>query len=225
MLASIINLFFPKVCFACNHLLTDNEIYVCTDCRHHLPVTNYHLNFDKSVLKIFYGRAKIENATALLRFEKKGITQQLIHNLKYKGYENVGVFLGQWLGAELKNIPHYKNIDAVIPVPLHKKKLKKRGYNQVAKFAKEIALQLDTEYIDTALIKVSNTTSQVTKNRISRWTNNQEIFTLQNKEKITNKHILLVDDLITTGATMEACILVINKAENVKISVASMAIA
>jgi ComF family protein len=225
MLQSVLNLFFPEVCFACNLKLGDNETYVCTSCRHLLPVTNFHLDSKETVLKTFYGRAKVENATALLRFEKKGITQQLLHNLKYKGYEEVGTFLGKWLGSELKDIEEYKHIDIVVPVPLHKNKLKKRGYNQVAKFAIEIAKQLEIDYEDNVLIKVSNVTSQVTKNRFSRWTDNEEFFTIQNKEKINNKHILLVDDIITTGATMEACIAVLNKAKNVKVSVASMAIA
>ena len=160
-----------------------------------------------------------------MRFEKKGITQQLIHNLKYKGHEDVGLFLGKWLGAELKTVNEYKSINMVIPVPLHKKKLKKRGYNQVAKFAQEIAKQLEVEYVDDVLIKITNVSSQVTKNRFNRWVNNEELFTIQNKEKINNKHVLLVDDIITTGATMEACIAVLNKVDNVKISVASMAIA
>ncbi|MFL0353398.1 ComF family protein [Xanthomarina sp. GH4-25] len=225
MLQSVFDLFFPKVCFACQLQLGDNEAYVCTSCRHKLPVTNYHLDGDLSVSKIFYGREKIEQATALLRFEKKGITQQLIHNLKYKGHEDVGVFLGKWLGAELKTVNTYKTIHAIIPVPLHKNKLKKRGFNQVARFAEEIAKQLEVEYLDNVLIKVSNTTSQVSKSRFSRWTNNEEFFTIQNKEKINDKHILLVDDIITTGATMEACIAVLHKAKNVKVSVASMAIA
>ena len=221
MLQSILDLFFPKVCFACNLQLGDNESYVCTNCRHKLPVTDYHLDSDQTVLKTFYGRAKVEHATALLRFEKKGITQQLIHNLKYKGHEDVGLFLGKWLGAELKTVNEYKSINMVIPVPLHKKKLKKRGYNQVAKFAQEIAKQLEVEYVDDVLIKITNVSSQVTKNRF----NSEELFTIQNKEKINNKHVLLVDDIITTGATMEACIAVLNKVDNVKISVASMAIA
>lgn len=225
MLTSVLNLFFPKVCFACQFQLSDFEHYVCTHCRHSLPVTNFHLDNDDTVLKAFYGRAKIEQATALLRFEKKSITQQLMHNLKYKGYQEIGVFLGQWLGAELKELKAYQNIDVVIPVPLHKKKLRKRGYNQVAKFGQEIALQLEIDYYDDVLIKITNTTSQVNKSRFSRWINNEELFAIQNKEKIQGKHILLVDDVITTGATMEACISVLNKAENVKISLASMAIA
>lgn len=225
MLQSVINLFFPKVCYACHDLLNDNEQDICTDCRNNLPVTNFHFNDDDTVLKVFYGRVKIEHATALLRFEKKGMVQQLIHGLKYKGQEKIGVFLGDWLGGELKTVQAYEDIDVVIPVPLHKKKLKKRGYNQVSKFGQQIAAALNVPYIDQVLLKETNTESQVLKKRLARWNDNNELFTLQNKNTIANKHILLVDDLITTGATMEACITILNQAENIKISVASMAIA
>ncbi|WP_418511087.1 ComF family protein [Corallibacter sp.] len=225
MLSAIINLFFPKVCYACNGLLHDHESYICTTCRHDLPVTNFHFNDDLTVSKTFYGRAVIEQATALLRFTKKGITQKLIHNLKYKNHEEIGVFLGDWLGSELKTIESYKNIDIVIPVPLHKKKLKKRGYNQVAKFAQQIAKALDAEYTSSVLIKVTNTASQVHKNRFSRLLNTHEIFVVKNNSEIEGKHILLVDDIITTGATLEACINVLSNANNVKISIATMAIA
>src|SRR5690606_4318907 len=132
MAKSLINLFFPKVCYACLNLLNDNEFTICVSCRHHLPVTNFHFNNDDTICKVFYGRAQIETGTALFRFEKKGLVQQLIHGLKYKGYEQISPFLGDWLGGELETIPNYKDIDVVIPVPLHKNKLKQRGYNQVA---------------------------------------------------------------------------------------------
>ena len=225
MFKAIIDLFFPKVCYACHKVLNDYEEDLCTNCRNELPVTNFHFNQDDNVSKVFYARVKVEYGTALFRFEKKGLVQQLIHNLKYKGQESIGVFLGDWLGGELKTVKEYSEIDIVIPVPLHKNKLKKRGYNQVAKFAQHIATALNAQYVDNVLLKVTNTQSQVLKNRFARWTNNEELFTLQNTSAIANKHILLVDDLITTGATMEACINVLNQAENVKISVASMAIA
>jgi len=225
MLLSILNVLFPETCNCCSQCLGDNEKYICTNCRHSLPVTNFHKTNDNTVKKIFYGRAKIEQATALFRFEKKGIVQQLIHRLKYKGQENIGLFLGEWLGEELKAIEHYKTIDIVIPIPLHKNKKRTRGYNQVSKFGMKITEALDIEYIDDVLIKVTNTTSQVTKKRFARWNNNKEIFSSNNLDRIANKHILLVDDIITTGATLEACILELNKADNVKISIATMAIA
>ena len=225
MFKAIIDLFFPKVCYACHEVLNDHEQDICTDCRNNLPVTNFHFHKDNNVSKVFYARVKVEYGTALFRFEKKGLVQQLIHNLKYKGQESIGVFLGDWLGGELKTVKEYSEIDMVIPVPLHKNKLKKRGYNQVAKFAEHIASALNVKYVDNVLLKVTNTDSQVLKSRFARWTNNEELFTLQNKSTIANKHILLVDDLITTGATMEACINVLNQAKNIKISVACMAIA
>ena len=225
MLTSLIDVLFPKVCLGCNAMLTDYEKYICTSCRHELPITNFHLNQDETIKKIFYGRAQIEQATSLLRFQKKGIVQHLIHNLKYKGYQDIGIFLGEWLGEELKTLPKYKKIDVVIPVPLHPKKLKKRGYNQVAKFAQHLAAALEKDYLDDVLIKQTNTSSQVYKNRLERWTSPKEQLVLQNNYKIKGKHILLVDDIITTGATLEACIEVLNSEENHKISIATIAFA
>lgn len=225
MLNSILNLFFPKVCYACSYLLTDNETNICTSCRHNLPVTNYHFENNNTVEKVFYGRVKIEQATALLKFQKKGIVQHLLHNLKYRGHETISKVLGEWLGNELKTIDAYNNIDIVIPVPLHKNKLRKRGYNQVAKFGIEIAKALNAEYIDNVLIKTTATKTQVLKKRMARWNNANEIFNIINSTRIKGKHILLVDDIITTGATIEACANMLNKAKNIKISIATMAIA
>ncbi|MFD0834437.1 ComF family protein [Mariniflexile aquimaris] len=225
MFKPLVNLFFPKVCYACLNILSDNEDTICVNCRHDLPVTNFHFDNDDSVAKALYGRAKIEHGTALFRFEKKGLVQQLIHGLKYKGYETIGYALGDWLGGELNELDHYRTVDVVIPVPLHKNKLKKRGYNQVAKFGQQIAKALEAHYEDDVLIKVTNTTSQTTKSRFTRWNNTDELFTIKNINSIENKHVLLVDDLITTGATLEACITVLQKAKNVKISIATMAIA
>jgi len=225
VIKNLLNLFFPKLCFGCSLFLVDNEDYVCTKCRHDLPVTNFHFNNSNTVEKVFYGRVKIEQATSLLLFEKKGIVQQLLHNLKYKGYEDIGVFLGKWIGHELSTVKAYSNIDVIIPVPLHKKKQRKRGYNQVAKFGIEIAKALNADYIDNVLIKTTDTKTQVFKKRIARWNSNNEVFTIKNLNLINGKHILLVDDIITTGATIESCANVLNKAKNIKISVASIAIA
>ena len=190
-----------------------------------LPVTNFHFDDNDAVKKVLYGRAKVENGTALFRFEKKGLVQQLIHGLKYKGYENIGFLLGNWLGGELKDVDEYKAIDIVIPVPLHKKKLKKRGYNQVAKFGQQIAKALNSEYKDDVLVKITNTKSQTSKGRFTRWTNSDELFALKNISAIDGKHILLVDDIITTGSTAESCATELLKIDNIKLSLATMAIA
>lgn len=225
MIKDLLDLFFPKVCYGCTNYLKDYEKYLCTHCRHELPLTNFHLTNDDAVKKVLYGRTQLENATALLRYEKQGIVQRLLHNLKYRGYEEIGKFLGEWLGEDLKKIDAFKAIDFVIPVPLHPKKQRKRGYNQVAKFGQEIAKALKVEYTDTLLQKKTNTASQVYKNRLARWFNPEEHFVCSNLERIKGKHILLVDDIITTGATIEACIEVLNAQENHKISLATMAIA
>jgi len=225
MFKSVLNIFFPKVCYACLGALGDYEDMICVDCRHNLPVTNFHFDNSKAIQKVLYGRCKIEHGTALFRFEKKSLVQQLIHGLKYKGYQNIGVLLGNWLGTELQQVNAYRDIDMIIPVPLHKKKLRSRGYNQVEKFGQHIAKALNVAYIDNVLVKISNTKSQTKKGRMARWVNSEELFDIQNLSSIENKHILLVDDIITTGATMEACILVLNRAKNIKISIATMAIA
>ncbi|WP_452220655.1 ComF family protein [Lacinutrix salivirga] len=198
---------------------------ICTSCRHNLPLTNFHIDKNDHIKKVFYGRANIAEGTALFWFIKRGIVQQLIHNLKYRGQENIGTLLGDWLGEELKQTEHYSAIDIVIPVPLHHKKLKTRGYNQVAKFGQSLAQCLDAEYSDDVLVKLTNTISQVHKKRLARWQDKNEVFTAQNLKAIEGKHILLVDDIITTGATMEACYNELNKAKNIKISIATMAIA
>ncbi len=224
MIKNLLNLFFPKVCESCNGILGDNEQVVCTSCRHHLPVTNFHFENSETVKKTVYGRVKLENATALFHFSKKGMVQQLLHNLKYRGHEQIGSFLGQWLGQELSTLDAYGAIDVVIPVPLHRSKLRKRGYNQVAKFGKEIAKALNAEYNESVLIKTKSTKTQVFKKRLLRW-NDKALFDISENQSLKGKHILLVDDIITTGATVEACALVLLKIDNITLSVATMAIA
>ncbi len=225
MIKNLLNLFFPVVCEACNAVLRDNEVVICTSCRHQLPVTNYHFNNSEAVKKIVYGRVKLENATALLHFSKKGIVQQILHNLKYRGHEQISAFLGKWLGSELNKIETYKTIDIVVPVPLYKTKLRKRGYNQVAEFGKEIANALNAEYNDSVLVKTKSSKTQVFKGRLKRWNDDGALFNITENESLKGKHILLVDDIITTGATVEACASVLLKIDNIKLSLATMAIA
>lgn len=224
MVKNLLNLFFPKVCLGCNGYLGDNESYICTSCRHQLPLTNFHLDDNDALKNVFYGRIKLEQATALLHFSKKGIVQQLMHNLKYRGHQDVGLFLGAWLGEELKTIDAYKQIDVVIPVPLHSSKLRKRGYNQVTKFGQEIAKALNVKYNTGVLQKTLATKTQVFKDRLLRTSGNAATFSISENTTLKGKHILLVDDIITTGATIESCVNALLKIEGVKISVAAMAV-
>lgn len=203
----------------------NNERVICINCRHELPVTNFPFDNDNPVQKVFYGRVKLEYASALLLFQKKGNVQKLMHQLKYRGHREISEFLGQWMGAILAGVQLPSKIDAVIPVPLHKKKLRSRGFNQVEDFGQEIALSLGVPYIDNVLLKKSFTTTQTLKARLSRWGNIEETFVLANPGLIQNKHVLLVDDIITTGATLEACSGVLKEAGGIKISIASMALA
>jgi len=221
----LLNLFFPKVCEACNDALTDNELVVCTNCRHLLPVTNFHFNNTEAVKKMVYGRVQLEQATALLHFSKKGIVQQLLHNLKYRGHQHISSFLGQWLGAELDTTHTYDTIDVVVPVPLYKTKLRQRGYNQVAGFGKEIAKALNAAYNEDVLIKTKPTKTKVFKGRLSRWNDEDAVFAISEAVSLKGKHILLVDDIITTGATVEACAAQLLKIDNIKLSLVTMAIA
>lgn len=210
---------------ACEGELIEESQLICIDCRHSLPVTNFHFDDSDYVKKVFYGRLQLENATALLRFHKKGIVQQLMHNLKYRGHEEIGELLGNWLGEELKTLKNYQDIDVVIPVPLYKRNLKKRGYNQVEKFGRCIANALNSSYLDDILVKTTATKTQVFKKREARWQRSNQIFAIQNEDQLKGKHILLVDDIITTGATIEACANVLNKTYQNRLSVATMAIA
>ena len=174
---------------------------------------------------MLYGRVELQNATALLHFSKKGLVQELLHNLKYRGHEQIGKFLGDWLGGELQSIEVYKNIGVIVPVPLHKNKRRERGYNQVTKFGEAIAKALNTEYDEGVLIKVKHSKTQVFKDRITRFDDANTRFALGNTDGLSGKHILLVDDIITTGATIEACVTLLERIPDVKISVATMAIA
>ena len=174
---------------------------------------------------MFYGRVPIKQATALLWFKKKSIVQQLLHNLKYKSHEDIGLFLGEWLGEELSEKKTYQSIEVVVPVPLHKLRQRKRGYNQVHTFAKAIADKLQVECNTSVLQKTKATETQVFKDRLKRWNDDNTIFSVSNTNDFKGKHILLVDDVITTGATIEACANALLKIEGIKISVATMAIA
>ena len=225
MFQNVVNLFFPQICEACKLPLKDNEHVVCIACRHELPITNFHFENNDAVKKILYGRVQLQHATALLHFSKKGLVQELLHNLKYRGHEQVGEFLGDWLGGELQSIPHYKDINVVIPVPLHRKKKRERGYNQVTKFGQSIAKALDVDFDENTLVKIKHSRTQVFKDRITRFDDANTRFALGKTENLVAKHILLVDDIITTGATIEACALLLQAIPDIKISVATMAIA
>ncbi|WP_299398433.1 phosphoribosyltransferase family protein [uncultured Gelidibacter sp.] len=225
MVKNLLNLFFPQICLSCDNQLEDNELHVCTSCRHELPLTNFENIQQNEVAKILYGRVQLKYASSLLWFSKKGLVQHLLQNLKYKGHEEVGEFLGIWLGEELSKLEGFRTVDVVVPVPLHSKRLRQRGYNQVHKFGAEIAQALNCDFNTHVLQKTKATKTQVFKDRLRRWNNDDTVFSITEYESLKGKHILLVDDIITTGATIETCANALLKIEGVTLSVATMAIA
>jgi len=225
MFESLINLFFPKVCSGCSSFLVSNENVICTVCRHDLPLTNHHLNSENDAFKKFYGRIPVIHTSALFYFHKKGIVQELIHNLKYKGHEEIGTILGEWYAEDLKNIDLLKSVDEIIPVPLHPKKLKERGYNQVTAFGEALSSSLNIDYNDSLLIRNVYSKTQSKKNLLGRTEGIETIFDVSFTEKDHNKHFLLIDDVITTGSTLEACSRALLKIPGAKISVVCMAMA
>ena len=224
MFNDLLYLLFPIYCSACNGPLLKNEKLICTSCQHQLPLGNFHKVNGEKIKKVFYGRANIINATALFWFHKESLVQNLLHNLKYRGQENIGGYLGDWLGVELGNTPNYQDIDIILPVPLHKKRLRERGYNQVDRFGRQIAMHLHADYVDFVLKKKSYNNKQSKNKRLDRWNNTLETFYSSQESLLKNKHVLIVDDIITTGATIEACIATIEHIPGIKISIAAMAL-
>jgi ComF family protein len=224
MFENLINLFFPMSCAGCHSFLLKDEIVICTACRHEIPQTNHHKNSNNETMQKFYGKIPLEFAASLLYFHKKGIVQEMIHKLKYKGHEEIGETLGNWYAEELKNISEFKTIDMIIPVPLHYKKLKERGYNQVTTFGKSLSNGLKIPFIDSVLVRNVYSKTQTRKNLLGRTDVIENIFDVQFSEVHHNKHFLLIDDVITTGSTLEACSRALLKIPGAKISIASMAI-
>lgn len=225
MFKSIINLFFPKCCSGCDAILLANENVICSICRHHIPLTNHHLLTENEAFKKFYGRIPVEYASAFLYFHKKGIVQKLIHNLKYKGHEEIGNVLGHWYADELKEIILSLNPDILIPVPLHPKKQKERGYNQVSTFSKSLSENLEINYNDGILFRKVYSKTQSKKNLLGRTEGIESIFDVHFNEEHHNKHFVIIDDVITTGATLEACGRALLKIPGAKISIICMAMA
>ncbi|MFH0865599.1 MAG: ComF family protein [Bacteroidota bacterium] len=223
--SDFLSLIYPRICMACGKSLMKYEKCICTFCMYHLPRTNFHKEKENPVSKLFWGKINIESASAYYYFYKKGKVQQLMHQLKYKGQKEIGIFLGSLYGKELAISPWFNKANYIVPVPLHPKKEKIRGYNQSEIFALGLSEGMKIPVDTHTLIKTSATETQTKKSRFSRWENVKEVFTLQNAERFKNKHILLVDDVITTGATIESCVLKLQQSEGIKISVVSMAYA
>ena len=203
--SDFISLFFPRYCYACKNQLFRGEEVICLKCQYELPITNYHYDNQNPVMIKMYGKSNVAFASAYLNFVKSGRTQQLIHQLKYHNRPEIGNVLGKWYAKELSDIVSAHDINMVIPVPLHKNKKKKRGYNQSESFAEGLSESLNIEMNTKMLIRIKENTTQTNKSKIARWENVENIFKVTNVKTVIGANILLVDDVVTTGFTVASC--------------------
>lgn len=220
-----LSLFFPDTCIICQNRICDTEKHICISCISQLPKTNYHNQPDNRLVDLFAGRFPFNRAFAFTYFIKEGSMQKVVHELKYKNNPGIGLLMGSLFGNDIKDSDPIREIDLIIPIPLHPKRQKQRGYNQSEEIAKGIAEQIGIDLNTTTLVRTVNNPSQTRNNRIERWKNVEDIFSVIDVNILVNKHILLVDDVITTGSTIEACAKELLKCEGIKISIASLAIA
>ena len=207
LLADFLSLFFPQACLACQEPLVAGERHLCTTCRAELPYTDYHhLPAAQNPLsRRFWGKLPVVHTLSYLRFLRHGRVQHLLHQLKYQGQQELGKALGQLYGAELATASFATEFDLIVPVPLHRRKLARRGYNQAESFATGLAAALPCPSSATTLRRTEHTASQTRKNRTERWQNVATVFEVAKPHEVIGRHVLLVDDVLTTGATLEAC--------------------
>lgn len=220
----LLELFFPSLCITCGNRLVSQEKYLCLQCWHDLPVSNFHLDAQNKVAQLFWGRVQIAQASAFFHFRKGSQYQQLIHFIKYKGLKELGFETGRRFGHILADSEVFNGVDLIVPVPLHIKKLKKRGYNQSEWIARGMAESMNKPVFTGNLYRKTYASTQTKKNRFERWQNVDGIFAINDPTEFSGKHILLVDDVVTTGATLEACAAQI-LTQDTRISIATLAFA
>ena len=223
ILNHLINLFYPRVCPACGNLLMKDEETVCLSCRYLLPKTHYENNPENPLAQTFWGQVDFHAVTAEYFFSKTGKVQHLLHQLKYQGNKDAGYFLGQQLGESIKNAELFQGIDYLVPIPLHPKKEHLRGYNQSFVIAQGIEEKTKIAIARDCLVRKVFTSTQTKKSREERWDNVKDIFEIQNKDKYKGKHLLLIDDVLTTGATLLAAGKTLSQISDIKISAATAA--
>jgi len=217
------SLIYPKTCPGCSKSMVRGESGLCTICKHELSTTNYHLDPTNALATRFYGRLPLELVSAYIFFYKGGVAQSILHELKYNGNHEIGRLMGQWYGKELISVEI--NWDLIVPVPIHKTKRRKRGYNQSDYFAKGLSEMLGIPWSSEVLFRRVQSETQTHKTKEERWENVKDNFEVIRSDQIVGRHILLVDDVITTGSTIEACGQRLLDEGIKKLSVASLAVA
>jgi len=224
-ICDLVSLVFPKICAICGNNLLYHETVICISCQFHLPLTNFHLDDKNPLILSFCGGSRIGTAGAYLYFNKGNQVQKLIHSLKYKNRPDIGVYLGKQYGSCLKKVPGLEKLDYIIPIPLHPLKQKFRGYNQSEAIAEGLSISMDVPVNINSIIRKKITETQTRKSRFRRWENVEETFFVHSPQVLINKHVLIVDDVITTGATIESCINSLQFVSGITISIAVIATA
>lgn len=224
LLIDILSFIYPSKCEVCGRVLAESECVICSFCNIKLPRSNYHLDEVNPMIQIFWGRVEVLHASSFFFFYKGSPYQSLLHKLKYDGKKNIGIRMGRLLAAELMESA-FSQTEIIIPVPLHPKKQKKRGYNQSEMIAKGINELFGLELNTQVLLRKGNAGSQTNKNRYDRFLNIRDQFCVEKSEKIRGKSILLIDDVVTTGSTLEACAQLLLDAGSKDISILTLAIA
>jgi ComF family protein len=222
---SFSHLLYPHNCEGCGTDVLNDDSYLCAKCLHDMPVTGFVANANNPVEQIFYGRLKIEVAASGFYFHKDGLVQHLVTQLKYKNHQDMGIYLGKLIGHQLSATDRFDDVDVLVSLPLNDRKEAKRGYNQSTLICEGISQTWPKPICTDAVERTIFTQSQTNKNRIDRWQNMEGVFALANADSIAGKHVLLVDDITTTGATLEACGYEILQAPNTKLSIITVAFA
>ncbi|MFN0082593.1 MAG: ComF family protein [Ferruginibacter sp.] len=225
LLKTAAHLFYPHLCIGCgSDLLPDHEL-LCLRCINDLPHTEFEKYPNNPIERIFIGRLPIVAATSGFYFSKGELVQNLIHDLKYKGNKDAGIYLSEMMGNSMVSTDRFKNIDYLIPLPLFAEKEYKRGFNQADIVCNGLSNTMNIPVLTKNVVRIRFTETQTKKHRTERWDNVFDSFKVTDKSILENKHILLVDDVITTGATLDACAQVINQIKGIKISIATLATA
>jgi ComF family protein len=225
ILSDLLWIMYPELCASCEKALNTGESCLCTYCRLHLPKTNFHLDVENPVAKNFWGKVNVHSAAAYYFFNKGEKVQHLVHQLKYGGKKEVGNFVGEIYGVELKRSDLFSTVELVVPVPLHASKLRKRGFNQSDFFAQGLSKAMEIPFSADALKKISSTDTQTRKHRFERYENVDKVFVANKPELMQGKHILLADDVVTTGSTLTSCAEAILEVPGTKVSIVAMAYA
>lgn len=224
-LQDFFSLFFPPICPACSKNLVVKGSCLCGTCQAQLPFARLADEKENLLTQLFWGRVPIESGAPLLYFTKGSKVQHLIHRFKYQGCREIGPYLGRLHGHDLKRSIHYQDLDMVVPVPLHPRKERLRGYNQSVLFGRGLAESMGIPLVENRLLRIVPTASQTRKTRFRRWENVESVFHIPDLSFFENKRVLLVDDVVTTGSTLEACCQKLLEAKGIKIWLATIALA